>query len=120
VREFLDNKLVCTPSFDESLLFRDANKVTTHSAEQHIGSWANDLQALLKQQFKSYFHNISSLMDCLNCNKCRVWGKLQMLGLGTALKVLMSETGQAPELQRNEIVALINFVRQVPLLPNCG
>jgi ERO1-like protein alpha len=95
VREFLDNKLICTPSFDESLLFRDANK------------------ALLKQQFKSYFLNISSLMDCLNCNKCRVWGKLQMLGLGTALKVLMSEPGQQPELQRNEIVALINFVRQL-------
>jgi ERO1-like protein alpha len=95
VREFLDNKLVCTPSFDESLLFRDANK------------------ALLKQQFKSYFLNISSLMDCLNCNKCRVWGKLQMLGLGTALKVLMGEPGQQPELQRNEVVALINFVRQL-------
>ena len=29
-------------------------------------------------------------MDCVTCEKCRVWGKLQILGLGTAIKILMS------------------------------
>lgn len=35
----------------------------------------------------------SALMDCLGCEKCRLWGKLQVLGLGTALKILFSVDG---------------------------
>lgn len=34
--------------------------------------------------------NFSALMDCVGCEKCRLWGKLQVLGLGTALKILFS------------------------------
>ena len=37
----------------------------------------------------------SALMDCVGCEKCRLWGKLQVLGLGTALKILFSVDGQA-------------------------
>jgi hypothetical protein len=33
-------------------------------------------------------------MDCVGCEKCRLWGKLQVLGLGTALKILFSDDGQ--------------------------
>lgn len=36
----------------------------------------------------------SALMDCVGCEKCRLWGKLQVLGLGTALKILFSGVGQ--------------------------
>jgi hypothetical protein len=36
---------------------------------------------------RAHFRNISSVMDCVGCEKCRLWGKLQTLGLGTALKV---------------------------------
>lgn len=32
----------------------------------------------------------STLMDCVGCEKCRLWGKLQVHGLGTALKILFS------------------------------
>ena len=49
-------------------------------------------------------------MNCVSCEKCRLWGKLQTLGLGTALKILFSY-GNNPaeyELSRNELVALIN------------
>lgn len=35
----------------------------------------------------------SALMDCVGCEKCRLWGKLQVLGLGTALKILFSVDG---------------------------
>ena len=28
-------------------------------------------------------------MDCVTCEKCRVWGKLQILGLGAAIKVIV-------------------------------
>ena len=35
-------------------------------------------------------------MDCVGCEKCRLWGKLQVLGLGTALKILFSDNGPEP------------------------
>lgn len=30
-------------------------------------------------------------MDCVSCDKCRLWGKLQTHGMGTALKILFTE-----------------------------
>ena len=44
----------------------------------------------LKQEFREHFHNISRVMDCVGCDKCKLWGKLQITGLGTALKILFS------------------------------
>jgi hypothetical protein len=28
-------------------------------------------------------------MDCVVCEKCKLWGKLQILGIGTAIKILL-------------------------------
>lgn len=49
-------------------------------------------------------------MDCVSCEKCRLWGKLQVTGLGTALKVLFSfgKIAKDYSLTRGEIVALVN------------
>ncbi|PXF46571.1 Endoplasmic reticulum oxidoreductin-2 [Gracilariopsis chorda] len=58
--------------------------------------------------FRGAFRNISMIMDCVGCEKCRVWGKLQFLGLGTALRVLFEE--KTPELERNEVIALFNVL----------
>ncbi|XP_072943639.1 ero1-like protein isoform X2 [Epargyreus clarus] len=78
----------------------------------------------LKNEFREHFWNISRIMDCVGCDKCKLWGKLQTQGLGTALKILFSgrwdspgdpEQGNLPlrhkankRLQRTEIVALFN------------
>ena len=56
--------------FDESLLFQ--------------GERAENL----KNEFRIRFKNVTSIIDCASCEKCRLWGKLQTQGLGTALKVL--------------------------------
>ena len=40
-----------------------------------------------QEEMRGYFRNISAVMDCVGCEKCRLWGKLQVLGLATALKV---------------------------------
>jgi hypothetical protein len=90
--------------FDESILFR-----------------GDPAQAqYLKEQFKLKFRNITKIMDCVGCDKCRLWGKVQTMGLGTALKILFSgkplgleSTVDANEkktfqLSRSEIVALFN------------
>ncbi|KAK9890443.1 hypothetical protein WA026_010529 [Henosepilachna vigintioctopunctata] len=75
----------------------------------------------LKQEFKQHFRNISSIMDCVGCEKCKLWGKLQIQGLGTALKILFSRkfdgltleddsSEKSFQLLRSEIVALLNSI----------
>jgi hypothetical protein len=66
----------------------------------------------LKEDFRNRFRNVSRLMDCVGCDKCRLWGKVQTAGYGTALKVLFEFDGpgaeDVPSLKRTELVALFN------------
>lgn len=66
-------------------------------------------------QMRDHFRNISSIMDCVACEKCKMWGKLQTLGLSVALKIVLSEDTDEciSGLQRNELIAFINTVRQL-------
>lgn len=50
-------------------------------------------------------------MDCVECEKCRLFGKMQTYGLGTAMKILF---GYA-DLKRNELVALMNTLNKVSM-----
>eukprot|EP00879_Flechtneria_rotunda_P015861 GHRR01016588.1.p1 GENE.GHRR01016588.1~~GHRR01016588.1.p1 ORF type:complete len:419 (+),score=117.45 GHRR01016588.1:349-1605(+) len=86
--------------------------------------WKGDNAAELKAQLQATFQNITRIMDCVGCEKCKLWGKLQTLGIATALKILFSArdcTGTLPasaalpfgeelELERNEVIALINLL----------
>ena len=85
--------------FDENSMFQDPN----------------DTQ--LKEDFRNRFRNVSALMDCVGCDKCRLWGKLQTVGYGTALKVLFEydemKNGENPPLRRTELVALVNTLDRV-------
>ncbi|EEC09551.1 conserved hypothetical protein [Ixodes scapularis] len=68
----------------------------------------------INEEFKAHFRNISRIMDCVGCDKCRLWGKLQVQGLGTAFKILFTDNLRQPEasrrfqLTRSEIVSLFN------------
>lgn len=42
--------------------------------------WKGDDAAELKQQLQATFQNITRVMDCVGCEKCKLWGKLQTLG----------------------------------------
>ena len=87
--------------FDESVMFQD------QTLENGIS---------LKEDFRNRFRNVSRVMDCVGCDKCRLWGKIQTNGFGTALKVLF-EFGQEgeskPLLRRTELVALINTLDKI-------
>lgn len=75
----------------------------------------------LKEDFRNRFRNVSRLMDCVGCDKCRLWGKLQTQGYGTALKVLFEfdnpnakgEVEPRPQLRRTEVVALFNTLARI-------
>lgn len=97
----LDSQLLslCSPlfeAFDETRLFRSS------STEQ---------RSQLKRQFKSVFRNITELVDCVQCQRCRLHAKLFSLGLGTALKILLSpEDLISTTTSRDDVVALVNIL----------
>jgi hypothetical protein len=80
--------------FDETVMFQDPGSIA------------------LKEDFRNRFRNVSRIMDCVGCDKCRLWGKLQTSGYGTALKVLFEfdehDSSKDPPLRRTELVALLN------------
>lgn len=103
VRELLDLIQSFPDHFDETSMFTGGQ----HAQE-------------VKVEFREHFRNISRVIDCVSCDKCKLWGKLQITGLGTALKILFSGEFDGPKMEilpsnqgslklsRNEIVALFN------------
>ena len=64
-------------------------------------------------QLKMRFRNISSIIDCVSCQKCKLHGKLQIYGLGTMFKILFSPASSLPSLKRNELISFVNLVGKV-------
>lgn len=99
VTGLLDRAESCSATFDETSMFSGVG------ADQ------------LKVEFKEHFRNVSRIMDCVGCDKCRLWGKTQVTGVATALKLLFSfdenatpatsAASSAFSLKRSEIVAFI-------------
>ena len=81
--------------FDETVMFRD--------------------DSALKEEFRNRFRKVSRAMDCVTCERCKLWGKVQTQGYGTALKVLLEMDGaeQGNVLRRTEMVALVNTLDRV-------
>lgn len=85
----------------------------------------------LKVQLQHAFRNITQVMDCVGCEKCKLWGKLQTLGIATALNILFDSQPQIEQagslgvgagvaastaplhLERNEVIALINLLERL-------
>lgn len=108
LNRLLDSSILQTCSyvfraFDESAMFRGPDSI------------------VLQTHFKNVFHNISSVLDCVQCQQCKLHGKLSMLGYGTALKLLFMKNpydslmlkGGMGGLTQNEIVAFINTIAKL-------
>ncbi|ERF74488.1 hypothetical protein EPUS_03926 [Endocarpon pusillum Z07020] len=99
VIELISRITSAPPTFDESRMFQDPAMLE------------------LKEDFRNRFRNVSRLMDCVGCDKCRLWGKLQTAGYGAALKVLFefdeTKNGENPHLRRTELVALVNTLARI-------
>ncbi|KAJ1920458.1 endoplasmic oxidoreductin-1 [Mycoemilia scoparia] len=98
-------------------ILKGTNKAASSFNENKL--FVGSDRELLKDEFKSNFRNISRIMDCTGCEKCRLWGKTQTTGLGTAMKSLFSYPEKAfkrgatsVNFKRNEIVSLINTFHQ--------
>ena len=63
-------------AFDESLLFKAPDRPGMSPLERAL---ARESVEELRSQFVQRFRNVSTIMDCVTCEKCRLWGKLQVL-----------------------------------------
>ena len=68
------------------------------------------LKQVEMEQFTNYYKRIVRIMDCVDCQKCKVYGKMQVLGLTVALRKLLNEG--PTQLTRNELVALVNTLKK--------
>ncbi|XP_049845314.1 ero1-like protein [Schistocerca gregaria] len=126
---YLHDELYYTGNEEEDLEVQEAMKDFLKIVQQfpeHFDEYvmfsAGKQAERLKAEFREHFRNISRIMDCVGCDKCKLWGKLQIKGLGTALKILFSgkfDKRNTPygakyynnvrfQLERGEIVSLIN------------
>jgi len=72
--------------------------------------------AVLKQkrtELQRRFLELQSIMQCVGCDRCKLWGTLQTLGVGTALRILFHDPGRSIHLTRQEAVALVNTLERV-------
>jgi len=115
--------------FDESKMFKVSSEelisscpTTLHGLDdihelRHRFLHQKQLKDELKVNFRGKFRNISRILNCVTCEKCRLWGKLQFLGVGTALKILFAEEREdgVPDitLSKNEVVAMVNALHQL-------
>ncbi|KAL6595877.1 ERO1-domain-containing protein [Neocallimastix californiae] len=117
ISKYLNNYSYCNGSDEEDLkvtvskLVKDVTDITKHypfTFDETKFFNSPETKTLLKDT-KFQFRNITRIMDCVACEKCRLWGKLQITGLGTALKILFNnENADSISLKRSEIVAFVN------------
>ena len=60
-----------------------------HANTTRKGYLKNYLDDNHVKQYQRYIHNISRILNCVECEKCRLFGKMQTYGLGTAMKILL-------------------------------
>lgn len=76
-----------------------------------------DTKPDIVKEFRQRFTRVSMIMDCIICEKCRLWGKIQTLGIGTALKILFAlespKRWRKLKLRPSEITALFNTFSRI-------
>jgi hypothetical protein len=96
---------------DKVMQIVEASKGCSSSLFDETMMFTGNTSQQLKRTFRSHFKNITRIMDCVGCSKCKLWGKLQVHGIGTALKILFSgKKIDSVTLTRREVVALFNVL----------
>ena len=54
-----------------------------HGSSRLEGSvlFAPDTSTAAINEFREHFRNVSRIMNCVSCERCRLWGKIQTLGI---------------------------------------
>eukprot|EP00419_Tripos_fusus_P067054 CAMPEP_0172906612 /NCGR_PEP_ID=MMETSP1075-20121228/177212_1 /TAXON_ID=2916 /ORGANISM="Ceratium fusus, Strain PA161109" /LENGTH=416 /DNA_ID=CAMNT_0013764083 /DNA_START=365 /DNA_END=1615 /DNA_ORIENTATION=- len=102
-------------TFDEHAAFAGVRCPSGLEEDSNLGSCAAhevEERAAMLQAFRLKLNNISRLMNCVGCGRCRLWGTLQIQGLGTALRILYAPNRSAvlASLSRHDLVSLFHLL----------
>ncbi|KAI5172458.1 ERO1-like protein alpha [Nematocida sp. LUAm3] len=56
---------------------------------------------------------LCSMIGCVQCMRCKVWGKVQMEGLKCLVKILLKKKGENPEISQREVIYFINLINKL-------
>ncbi|CCE64518.1 hypothetical protein TPHA_0I00110 [Tetrapisispora phaffii CBS 4417] len=117
IQPYLKNLEFCN-SYDESVKTKIIDIISQFDSRIFNEDlvFEDDLSLLLKDEFRQRFKNVTEIMDCVHCDRCRLWGKVQTTGYATSLKILFElddadeETKQnvVDKLTKYELIALFN------------
>ena len=88
----------CPLTFDESELFN---------------TYAQEDAEYKRKELKRRITHLFKVMECVGCDRCKLWGTLQSLGVGTALRIIIDDDDlQVTNLSRQEAVALVHTLER--------
>eukprot|EP00529_Nitzschia_sp_RCC80_P012066 CAMPEP_0113460632 /NCGR_PEP_ID=MMETSP0014_2-20120614/11097_1 /TAXON_ID=2857 /ORGANISM="Nitzschia sp." /LENGTH=563 /DNA_ID=CAMNT_0000352311 /DNA_START=3 /DNA_END=1694 /DNA_ORIENTATION=+ /assembly_acc=CAM_ASM_000159 len=103
----------CPMTFDEtSLLLLEDLDVNGQQDTTTATTQSNRRVMELQRRF----HHLQKIIECVGCDRCKLWGTLQTVGVGVALKVLLHDDhGGDGELtlSRQEAVALVHTLERL-------
>jgi ERO1-like protein alpha len=89
---------------DDPILNDSSMAVAGRKLEDHVRRNPGSVEALWEARMRT--RELIRIMNCVQCNKCRLHGKISTMGISTALQILVSEGGRIPSLHRVEIATL--------------
>jgi len=93
------------------LLENPSVKVAYQKLHDHAVKDEYSKSALWEARMRT--RDLMRIMNCVQCNKCRLHGKISVLGVSTALQVLLGRTGEGGDptrIHRVELAALLTTV----------
>ena len=74
------------------------------------GDFGHFMRSKKLTELVARFRNISSIIDCVSCSKCRMHAKLEVFGISTMLKIMFASVEELKtNIMRNEVVSFINL-----------
>jgi flavocytochrome c len=116
VHHLLDTSVLHTcgsvlSAFDESTMF-----ASNHQEELQYNQPSIYVERLGKvaKEFKKAFRQITRMVNCVTCHRCKLHASVAMHGIGVALKILLTDPVHlvTQSLSRDDIVALVNTVHK--------
>jgi hypothetical protein len=86
------------------LLDDPAVGVASKKLHDHAIKDSNSLEALWEARMRT--RELLRIMNCVQCNKCRLHGKIAVMGLSTAFQLLVGSTGEGGDITRVHRVEL--------------
>jgi ERO1-like protein alpha len=96
-----------------SLLKHESVGVASRKLHDHAVKDSDSVEALWEARMRC--RELLRIMNCVQCNKCRLHGKISVLGLTTAMQILVGRSGEGGDpdkVHRVELAALMTTLHK--------